>query len=97
MRKSLSLLGLGLLVLFLISTMQVGAYSKGPIIIPPPGGGHKIPVKVVGCGNKSPNFEGYVVGFNDSGTHGFVNTTTAIINIPGLKELFRCLCRYRAW
>jgi hypothetical protein len=27
MRKSISLLGLGLLVLFLISTMQVGAYN----------------------------------------------------------------------
>ena len=32
MRKSLSLLGLGILVLFLISAIQVGATTKGPII-----------------------------------------------------------------
>ncbi|MQL56432.1 hypothetical protein [Acidianus ambivalens] len=96
MRKSISLLGLGLLVLFLleipISTMQVGAY---PVIIGGGGGGSEsIPVKIIGCDNELANFEGYIVGFNDSGNHGYVNSTIAVIHIPNCLNFWsNCPCK----
>lgn len=69
MRKSISLLGLGLLVLFLISTMQVGAITNSPII---GGSGGCCFIRV--CDNDA----GYIYNLSYSPTF-----FTAILNLTG--------------
>jgi hypothetical protein len=64
MRKSISLLGLGLLVLFLISTMQVGAITNSPII---GGGGGCCFIRV--CDNDA----GYIYNLSYSPTFFYCN------------------------